>query len=198
MIIATNKAIDVTQGDDRRVHWASGAAIDADGANGQNGNAVAYGKNNKGLDYNKNAGHPNGGWRKVLLDSGSGQPLDDGHDSWFSQTTYTRKGPPIPTRYVDSTFVPYVVVSPIVRKHAAGIVIGCKARVTYNGKSIEAVVADVNGGKEIGKLSIAAATALGFKNVSPRNGGVSKGVQIEFWPGSPAHVNGETYELQPA
>ncbi|OYW77316.1 MAG: hypothetical protein B7Z37_04925 [Verrucomicrobia bacterium 12-59-8] len=199
-IIATIKKIDVTQDDDRRVYWTSGAAIDADGANGQNGNAFAYRKDNKGLDdYVSATGYPDGdNWRDILIDNGSGKPLDDGKGNWYAQTTYAWKGRPIPTRYVDSTFVPYVVVNPTVRLNAAGVVIGCKARITYKGKSVDAVVADVSGPKRIGELSIAAAVALGFKNSSPRNGGVDDGVVFEFWPGTPAHVNGETYELQPA
>lgn len=195
-ILATIKGIDVIQDDDRRVHWTSGGAVDADGANAQNGNPFAYRADNKGLDANKNAGYPNGGWRNVLLDNGSGKPLGDGNGNWYSQTTYAWKGRPIATRYVDSTFVPYVVVNPIVRQHAAGVVIGCKAWVTYKGTGIEAVVADVSGGADIGELSIAAAVALGIPS-SPRTGGVGSGVSFEFWPGIPAHVKGETYELQP-
>lgn len=42
------------------------------------------------------------------------------------------------------------------------------------------------------------AEALKFKNASPRNGGVNSGVTLEFWPGQPATVNGELYELQRA
>jgi hypothetical protein len=119
---------------------------------------------------------------------------DDGHGNWYSQTTYAWKGRPIATRYVDSTHVPYVTVKPIVRKSVAGDVIGCKARVTYNGRSVDAVVADVG---NIGELSIAAAAALGIPS-SPRTGGVERGVSFEFWPGIPANVHGETYALQAA
>jgi hypothetical protein len=192
--LATIKNIDVIQDEDRRVHWTSGAAVDADGANGQNGNAFAYRKDNKGLDSYANAGYPSKSWRDVLLDNGSGKPLDDGKGNWYSQTAYAWKGRSIPTRYVDSTFVPYIVVNPIVRRHAAGIVIGCKAWVTYKGKGIEAVVADVSGSADLGELSIAAAKALGI-DPSPRKGGAPGGVSFEFWPGIPAHVNGETYNL---
>jgi hypothetical protein len=41
-ILATIKNIQVIQEDDDRVHWQSAAAVDADGANGQNGNPFAY------------------------------------------------------------------------------------------------------------------------------------------------------------
>jgi hypothetical protein len=50
---------------------------------------------------------------------------------------------------------------------------------------------------DIGELSIAAAEQLGIPS-SPRHGGVNSGVLFEFWPGQPAKVNGEDYDLQPA
>src|SRR5262249_12468110 len=120
-----------------------------------------------------------------------------GHGNWYSQTTYAWKGQPIPTRYVDATAVPYAVVNPIVRMHATGIVIGCRARISYNGQTCDAVVADVSGAGDIGELSIRAAQLLGIPP-SPRTGGVKRGVQFELWPGVAAVLQGQTYELQRA
>jgi hypothetical protein len=196
LVIAKIGTVTVTQDDDGRVFWTSKAAVDADGSNGQNGNPFAYRADNKGLDANKNAGWPNK-WHGVLIDQGDGTPMSDGNGNWYSQTTYAWKGRPIPTRYVDATAVPYVVVNPFVRKHAVGVVIGCRARVTYNNKTIDAVVADVSGADDIGEISIAAAKRLGIPD-SPRKGGVGKGVLFEFWPGSAAVIAGEIYELKPA
>ena len=196
--IAIIRGIPVIQENDGRVHWTSGGAIDADGANGQNGNDFAYRADNKGLDNYANAGWPHGGWRNVLIDHGDGSPSSDGHGNWYSSTTYSWHGRPLATRFVDSTAVPYAVVNPIVRRNAAGVVIGCRARITYKGNSIEAVVADVSGSGDIGELSIAAAQALGFKHTSPRNGGVASGVSFEFWPGHAAQIGGEIYDLQRA
>jgi hypothetical protein len=68
--LATVNNITVIQDDDGRVHWTSGAAVDADGSNGQNGNAFAYRADDTGLDALANAGWPNQGWRNVLLDRG--------------------------------------------------------------------------------------------------------------------------------
>ena len=93
--------------------------------------------------------------------------------------------------------MPYVVVNPYVRRNAIGVVIGCRALVTYKGKSVEAVVADVSGANDIGEISIAAALAVAIPS-SPRTGGVDGGVQFEIWPGTPAVVSAERYELQPA
>ena len=65
--LAVIKGITVLQDDDGRVHWQSGAAVDADGANGQNGKAFSYRKDDKGLDALANAGYPNQSWRDVLV-----------------------------------------------------------------------------------------------------------------------------------
>ena len=195
--LAKIDGVSVVQDDDGRVYWTTGAAIDADGANGQNGNLFAYRADDDGLDLLANAGWPDKGWRNVLLDHGNGTPTSDELGNWYSATTYAWKGRPITTRYVDSTSVPYVVVNPIVRSKAVGIVIGCRARITYNGNSIDAVVGDVSSSSDIGELSVNAAQLLGIRP-SPRNGGVATGVTYEMWPGSAAVFRGEIYELQRA
>jgi hypothetical protein len=68
-VIATIRGIQVTQDDNGRVHWQSGAAIDADGANGQNGNPFAYRYPiNDGLDdIHGSAGFPSGDWPDILV-----------------------------------------------------------------------------------------------------------------------------------
>jgi hypothetical protein len=195
--LAKIKNISVIQDDDGRVYWTSGAAVDADGSNGQNGNPFAYRADDKGLDADANAGWPHGQWQNVLLDHGDGTPTSDGNGNWYSQTTYAWKGRPITTRFIDATAVPYVVVNPIVRTKAVGIVIGCRARITCKKRSIDAVVADVSGASDIGELSIQAAKQLGIP-ASPRDGGTGRGVLFEMWPGSAAVVGGEIYELQRA
>jgi hypothetical protein len=195
--LAEIKGVSVIQDDDGRVHWSSGGAVDADGANGQNGNPFAYRADDHGLDALANAGWPAGGWKNVLIDNGHGRPKDDGNGNWYSQTTYAWRGRPIETRYVDATSVPYIVVNPVVRRKAAGVVIGCRARVSRGPTSIDAVVADVSGANDIGELSIRAAQLLNIPD-SPRHGGVSSGVTFEMWPGVATSLQGEDYELQPA
>ncbi|MFG1477389.1 hypothetical protein V5F53_01840 [Xanthobacter sp. V4C-4] len=195
--LAKIKGISVVQDDDGRVHWHSGGAIDADGANGQRGAPFAYRMDDNGLDALANAGWPNAGWHNVLMDRGDGFPLADTNGNVYSRTTYAWKGRPITPRYVDAVTVPYAVVNPLVRLRAVGVVIGCRARIGYSGRSIDAVVADVSGAGSIGELSIAAAMALGIPS-SPRNGGTDQGVQFEIWPGSAALTGGEIYELQRA
>lgn len=99
-----------------------------------------------------------------------------------------------PTAYVDAETVPYIVVPPLIIQHTAGVVRGCKARVTFRGKSVDCVVADKGPTNRIGELSIAAARAIGI-NPNPRNGGRSTpDVSYELWPG----VAAPGYVLQPA
>jgi hypothetical protein len=189
------EGIPVIQDSDGRVHFHNAAGrIDADGA------YRAYHRDNKsGLDDLRNAGGP-GNWYGIVTDD-IGHPIVQGLDCpapgfYISATAYQWKQfhPFNPSRYVDSETVPYVVVSPLIRNAARGIVLGCKAIITYHGRTINAVVADIGPRKKIGELSIAAAKALGFPH-SPRTGGVESGVTYELWPGVPAVVNGITYDL---
>lgn len=172
--------------------------MDSDGANGQNGKLFSYRyPSDDGLDSLSDAGWPNESWTDVLYNDGSGHPLTDGNGNAYSQTTYTWPHRSIADRAVDAASVPYVVVNPHVRLNAAGIVIGCAAVITYAGRSVNAVVADVSGGNDVGEISVAAAEALGIPS-SPRTGGVPGGVDFQLFPGTAAVINGEVYLLQPA
>lgn len=193
-LLATIKGIEIFQDATGRVYWTSAAAIDADGGNGQNGNPFSYRLDDKGLDALANAGYPDHGWRNVLIDDGTEHPVGDDDGNLYSKTTYEWKGRPLSTRYVDATAIPYIVVNPIVRNKAVGIVLGCRGRISFEGKSIDAVVADVSGPLNIGEISISAAKALGIKS-SPRTGGTSGPVNFEFWPDNAAQIDGETYDL---
>jgi hypothetical protein len=82
----------------------------------------------------------------------------------------------------------------LVIQRTQGIVRGCMARVSYQGTSVDCVVADRGPKNLAGELSIAAAMQLGIP-ASPRHGGVdTPQVLYELWPGIPA----PGYELQPA
>ena len=75
-------------------------------------------------------------------------------------------------------------------------VLGCQARVSFQGKTTEAVVGDIGPRHKLGELSVACAKALDIPH-SPINGGVDEGVHYEIIPGQPAVVNGLTYVLTP-
>lgn len=188
----------VTQDDDGRVHFKGAGRIDADGA------YRAYHPDNKsGLDDLRNAGGP-GNWYGVVTGD-NGKPIIQGNDDpapGFHVSATAYQWPEFskndPRRYVDSEKVAYVVVSPLIRNAAKGVVMGCKARVTYKGKMVDAVVADIGPRKKIGELSISAAKAVGIPS-SPRHGGEERQiVGYELWPGVAAVVNGVTYKLIPA
>jgi hypothetical protein len=191
--------------DDGRVHFIADADIDADGANGQNGAIPAYRDDDRGSESLANGGMAirNGKvvcakqWARdiVILDTDNEPKVFPGgiiaSMTWYQ---YPDTSMDNPTAYVDAETVPYIVVPPIVVQKTKGIVRGCKARVTYNGKRVDCVVADRGPATKIGELSIAAARALGIPS-NPRNGGTAKPeVEYELWPGVPA----PNYVLQPA
>ena len=195
----------IREDDDGRVYFTADADIDADGANGQSGAAAAYMVDNSGSDYLENGGMAivNGKvickkpWaRSIVILGPDNEPKVFPKGVIASMTWYRHqnKDRNDPEAYVDSETVPYIVVPPLIVQETAGVVRGCRARVTYKGRSVECVVADKSGKTSIGEISIAAARELGI-NPSPRNGGLGKPeVQYELWPGQAA----KGYVLQPS
>jgi hypothetical protein len=184
----------ITEEDDGRVHFLADADIDADGANGQNGALAAYKVDDSGSEFLANGGMKivNGkvicafSWARDIVILG-----DDNEPRVFpggiiASTTWYRHPGKLrtdPAAYVDAETVPYIVVPPLVVQRTSGVVRGCKARASCNGKSVDCVVADRGPRGKIGELSIAAARALGLRS-SPRNGGTEKPeVLYELWPG---------------
>lgn len=190
-----------------RVFFTADGDIDADGANGQHGAAAAYRVDDQGTEALANGGmaRRNGkvvcahDWaRDIVILGEDNEPRVFEGGIIASMTWYRHPGKRAddPAAYVDSERVPYIVVPPLVIQRTAGIVRGCRARVTntLNGKSVDAVVADKGPVNKIGELSIAAARAVGISS-SPRNGGTEKPILLyELWPGQAV----QGYELQPA
>lgn len=87
----------------------------------------------------------------------------------------------------------YIVVPPAIINGVAGVILGCKARVSYQGLTTDAVVGDIGPHKKLGEISIATAKALNIPS-SPLDGGVDSGVNYVLWPG----VAADGYELQPS
>jgi hypothetical protein len=187
MTIATIAGVEVDQNDEGVLTWKSGTDIDADGANTV---PFAYRFDDRGTDVLRDAGYPHGGWQSVLEVDQNGHPKTDGNGNIYSKTSYM---PP-----VDANLVPYVVVNPIVRARARGIVLGCHAVLTYGSRVVAAVVADVGPENKIGEMSIAAAKALGIPGGPRGVGDLSGPISWHLYPGVPAVVNGSTYELKPA
>lgn len=177
-----------------RVYFNADADIDADGANGQNDNVAAYRVDDKGTEALANGGMKivNGkvicakSWARgiVILDVDNEPKVFPG-GVIASTTWYRHPGKSLddPAAYVDAETVPYVVVPPLIVQQTAGVVRGCKARITYKGRSVDCVVADKGPAARIGEISIAAAKAVGIPS-SPRSGGVElPDVLYEIWPG---------------
>lgn len=210
-LLCTIEDVNVFQEEDSgRVHYIAKAAVDADGANGQNGHQAAYRDDNKGSEDLANGGMKivsgvpifSADWGKDIVLTSGGFPLVFPNGVIPSRTAYRfkDKSSDDPEAYVDAETIPYCVVSPLIRNAAKGVVLGCRCVMTNteNGKSVEGVVADIGPKKKIGELSIAAGRALGL-NPSPRNGGTEdKIIHYQFWPGMPATVGGVKFDLIPA
>ncbi|MGL4723002.1 MAG: hypothetical protein ACRCWW_00620 [Scandinavium sp.] len=205
--IITNDAYscEIFEDDDGRVYFKAGAAIDADGANGQNQKPAAYKSDDSGTEYLANGGmkivagkvvcaHE---WARsiVVLDSNNEPKIFPG--GIIASTTWYRipgLASDVPEAYVDSECVPYVVVPSLIVQKTKGVVRGCKARVTWNGNSVDCVVADLGPKSKIGEISIEAARQLGIPE-SPKNGGIKAAeVFYEIWPG----IVAPGFVLQPA
>lgn len=184
------------------VSWTAGMRIDADGANGQHGLRAAYMQGNTGLENLKNAGYPRypSSYRDILVCDKDGNPIVKHNGVIVSRTTYKfpRKRDDDPDAWVDANFVPYIVVPPQIRKNVPGIVIGCLGQIYWNGKMINAVVADVGPSTKIGEASMEAARRLGIDS-NPRTGGRTiPDVRYTIWPGVQAEIDGVKYSLQQA
>ena len=196
---------DIREDDDGRVFFTADADIDADGANGQNGAIAAYRVDDTGSEFLANGGMAIVGgkvicahaWARhiVILDDDDEPKVFPG--GIIASTTWYRhpdRDAGDPAAYVDAETVPYVVVPPLIVQRTAGVVRGCKARISFDGRSVDAVVADRGPRTKIGELSIAAARALGMP-ASPRNGGRTRpDVSYELWPG----IAAPGYVLQPS
>lgn len=190
-----------------RVWFVADGDIDADGANGQAGGPAAYRVDDKGTEALANGGmaiHKGRvicaqSWaRDIVILGVDNEPrvFDDGVIASMSWYRHPNKRADDPSAYVDSETVCYIVVPPLVVQRTAGVVRGCRARVTnlVNRKMVEAVVADRGPRNKIGELSIAAARAMEIPS-SPRNGGIeTPTLRYELWPGEAA----PGYILQPA
>ena len=187
----------IVEDDDGRVHFTADADIDADGANGQNGAPAAYMVGDQGTEALANGGMKilDGkvvcakNWARdiVLLGEDNEPRVFPGgiiaSTTWYAIPGKSREDP---AAYVDAETIPYIVVPPLIIQKTTGVVRGCAARVTWNGRSVECVVADRGPRNKIGELSIAAARAVGIPS-SPRTGGTGRAdVLYELWPGRAA------------
>ena len=190
--------------DGQKITFTAGMTIDADGS------PHAYHPDGSppGLDYLGNAGHT-GNWWAICTHNKkkNGIPItqtqeDPAPGFYISMTSLVRSKYKYadPRRYIDSEEVPFVVIPSPLLHMVAPIFLGCKALAVNqeNGKSCNAVLADIGPATHLGEGSMALAKALGIPS-SPKNGGTEQRViSYTLWPGVPAVVNGETFTLQPS
>jgi hypothetical protein len=160
--------------------FTAGMTVDADGA------PNAYNPQNTGLDDIANAGSP-AHWDGIITDP-SGQPVlqgaNDPYPGYYVSCTSLvdrTKNPTDPTRYVDATKIPYVVLPGDLARET-GTRLGDFAVVLNrrNGKSSYAIFADVG---TMGEGSVALARNLGL-DPDARGGGSRQGLLYVLFPGS--------------
>jgi len=120
-----------------------------------------------------------------------GAPAAHGNPNHQSQTSLVHHGMP-----VNADEVPYVVVPPLILLGVPEIVLGCRAQVTRNGTTVEAVVADIGPPDKIGEISPACAERLGLSGDPITGGEDADVIEYRIWPGVPAEVDGVIYRLQ--
>ncbi len=176
----------IVQDDDKRVHFSADADIDADGANGQHGKQAAYMVGDKGSELLANGGMKmlNGRvvaahlWaRDIVICDRDGNPKVFPGGIIASKTAYKfhNQRADLPSAYVDSETYPYIVVPPLIRLKAKGVILGAKCRVTNlkNGKVAWGGVCDIGPRNRVGEISMEMARRLGI-NPSPRDGGMDE------------------------
>lgn len=127
-----------------------------------------------------------------ICNDGTGPDYDD--PSYQSQTAYYNSG-----KFLNADEDKYIVIPPQVRKMVSPTVMGCQARMTNmsTAKWSAAVTGEIGPDDKTGEAAYCLA-----KEMNPQithNSGDSKLIYLyELWPGIPAFVDGETYELEPA
>lgn len=130
-------------------------------------------------------------WFRV---DGDGDPTNHFHDPCWQPDT-SLHGPD--GKPVNALNVPYVVANPVMAQRVPGIVLGCEALVSFRGKTIPCVVADIGPRKKIGEGSIRLAELLGMSR-SPLSGGQEgEMVHWKIYPGKAAEIDGTHYQLKP-
>jgi len=166
--------------DTRAFFFVSGMTIDADGA------PNAYNPDDTGLDALANAGSPSH-WDGIVSDR-EGNPFiqqeTDPFPGYYVSCTSLAdktKRPADPSRYVDASSIPYVVLPKEVADRG-GARLGDFAAVMNlrNGKSSFAIYADIG---TLGEGSVALANVLGIRS-DARQGGTSGRILYVLFPGS--------------
>lgn len=125
---------------------------------------------------------------------GSGLNLENDPDFQAQTSLRNSDGTSINSRTERGFVVPGVLI-----RKVPGIVLGCQGRVVdaVSGLVTPAVVHDIGPDTKLGEGTIALASFMGV-NWNPVSGGTQEPrFFFQFFPGTPALVNGKQYALQP-
>ncbi len=129
----------------------------------------------------------------IDCDGSGGNP--EGDPYFQPDTTYHYHGVAL-----NAYEVPFIVLPQSIIMAVPGIVLGCKARITYikTGLSTDCIVGDVGPTNKLGECSPCAAARVGM-NASAISGGEDSynGVLYQIWPGKQVVIDGIQYPLQP-
>ena len=131
-------------------------------------------------------------WYRV---DGDGDPANTYHDRCWQRDT-SLHGPD--GRPVNAMAMPYVVVNPYIAASLPSVFLGGLALISYRGKTVSSVMADIGPHNKIGEGSEALAAALGIPASSVRGGfdhDPDHPVEWNLYPGKAALVNGVQFAL---
>ena len=126
---------------------------------------------------------------------GDGDPTNHFHDPCYQKDT-SLHGPD--GKPIDAYKLPYVVLNPYIAASLPAVFLGALALVSYKGKTVSAVIADIGPHNKIGEGSEALARALGIPESSVSGGFDHDPEHLVEWilvPGKPAFVNGIQFAL---
>ena len=160
------------------ISFTAGMTINADGSP----HAYSPDGSPPGLDYLANAGHP-GNWWGIATDAGGlayiQRSTDPAPGFYVSTTAFQNPAYEVldPRRYVNSETVPFIVLP---SNFPVKVPLGAKCSVTYRGKKVDAIYADIGPRFQLGEGSIALAKALGI-NPDPKRGGTEEKMLYEVY-----------------
>ncbi len=130
----------------------------------------------------------------IDCDGSGGNP--DGDPYFQPDTSYHYRG-----KALNAYKVPFIVVPESIVRAVPGIVLGCRARLTYLKTTIstDCIVGDIGPSFKLGEASPAAAHRVGMPS-SPIDGGDDdyNSCLFEIWPGQTTVIDGVAYPLQPS
>lgn len=200
----------VTVFEDSRIEFIADGDIDADGANGQNGQPAAYLMWDKGTELLANGGLKMSGegraifaepWARdiFIATPDKSMPMLFPNGVLASKTAYRWSGvdPRRPAAYLDAETVAYVCVQRDIINCVSEAVMGCWVLVENlaTHKTGEGIVGDIGPLRKLGEISIQMARLTGVRS-SPRTGGEDSPIlKYTLYPGQHGFIGSTRPDL---